>query len=320
MYANECNEIRPLIALHLDDELRGDDLLAFQAHIEICDGCRGVLARERRFLNEVRGVAPIYRASEQLRERAIEALGENQPAATAPPGLRRRVRRMLLGDEYGMGWPSCRQTLAVAAAVLLTALGFAFFMSMRTEPAKPPSGLARMAVDTHLRHQRGQLPFEITSESPQEISDWFAGKVPFGVKLPNYQEASGQEKLYRLEGARLVAFRNDYAAYVAYEMKNRPISLVMTSNHVAEPSGGEEIVSHGITFHYDSIEGLKVITWSDRGLTYALVSDLEERGQESCMVCHAGTKDRNFLEKLRGAESTARRDRTWLARLREALK
>ena len=54
-----------------------------------------------------------------------------------------------------------------------------------------------------------------------------------------------------------------------------------------------------ITFHYNSINGLKVLTWSDRGLTYALVSDLEERGQESCVVCHQGVKDKDFIEPLK---------------------
>ena len=58
------------------------------------------------------------------------------------------------------------------------------------------------------------------SASPQKISEWFANKVNFSVKLPNYQESSGQEKLYTLEGARLVGFQNDYAAYVAYRMKD----------------------------------------------------------------------------------------------------
>jgi hypothetical protein len=119
------------------------------------------------------------------------------------------------------------------------------------------------------------------------------------VKLPNYQESSGQEKLYTLEGARLVSFQNEYAAYVEYRMKQRPISLVITSDSVARPSGGEEIASKGLRFHYNAIDGLKVITWSDRGLTYALVSDLEERGQQSCIVCHAGTKDRDFIEPLK---------------------
>jgi hypothetical protein len=156
-----------------------------------------------------------------------------------------------------------------------------------------------MAADTHLRHTRGQLPLEMESERPQDISAWFSNKVNFSVKLPNYQESSGQEKLYTLEGARLVGFQEDYAAYVAYRMKSRPISLVITSDSVARPSGGEEITARGLTFHYNAIDGLKVLTWSDRGLTYALVSDLEERGQQSCIVCHEGTKDQDFIEPLK---------------------
>lgn len=156
-----------------------------------------------------------------------------------------------------------------------------------------------MAAENHLRITRKQLPLETESHDPQEISEWFTNKVSFSVKLPNYQESSGQEKLYTLQGARLVGFQNDYAAYVGYQMKDRPISLVITSNSVAKPSGGEEIASKGLTFHYNAIHGLKVLTWSDRGLTYALVSDLDERGQQSCIVCHEGTKDRDFIEPLK---------------------
>jgi hypothetical protein len=82
-------------------------------------------------------------------------------------------------------------------------------------------------------------------------------------------------------------------------MKDQPISLVITSDSVARPSGGEQIASRGLRFHFNAIDGLKVITWSDRGLTYALVSDLEERGQQSCIVCHQGTKDQDFIEPLK---------------------
>jgi hypothetical protein len=168
-----------------------------------------------------------------------------------------------------------------------------------TVPAVKTSSFALMAADTHLRHMRGQLPLEMETEDPQQISWWFLNKVNFSVKLPNYQESSGQEKLYTLEGARLVGYQEDYAAYVAYQMKSRPISLVITSDSVVKPSGGEEIVARGLRFHYNAIHGLKVLTWSDRGLTYALVSDLEERGQQSCIVCHEGTKDHDLIEPLK---------------------
>jgi hypothetical protein len=140
---------------------------------------------------------------------------------------------------------------------------------------------------------------KLKNSHPQQVSGWFANKVNFSVKLPNYQESSGQEKLYKLEGARLTGYQNDYAAYVAYKMQSRPISLVITSDAVAMPAGGEEIASRGLKFHYDAIQGFKVITWSDRGLTYALVTDLDERGQQSCIVCHQGTRDQDFIEPLK---------------------
>jgi anti-sigma factor RsiW len=192
--------------------------------------------------------------------------------------------------------------VTIAAGLLVLLLPVLVWRVVRqteTPANAQPSNFALWAADTHLRHTHGQLPLEIESASPRDISAWFSGKVKFSVKLPNYQESSGQEKLYTLEGARLVGFQNDYAAYVAYRMKDRPITLVITSDSVARPSGGEQIASKGLTFHYNAIDGLKVLTWSDRGLTYALVSDLDERGQQSCIVCHQGTKDQDFIEPLK---------------------
>ena len=89
-----------------------------------------------------------------------------------------------------------------------------------------------------------------------------------------------------------MAFDGDYGAYVAYRMDERPISLLVTSAERVKPEGGEAIVQGGLTFHIESVSGLKVITWSDKGLTYALASDLAVTGSRSCMVCHgsaAGT-------------------------------
>jgi len=297
------------MAFYLDDELSGSDLAAFESHLRSCDSCGEMVARERGFIESVREAKPISEAPPALRSRVEEILGNAAPpyaalpyAATPEPSS--RARRILLAPASPFHLSNGRNRIAVAAAIVfIIALTSVWYVARLRNPAplKFPSDFAMMAVNTHLRHLRGQLPFEISSDLPEEISLWFSGKVPFSLQLPKYQEESGQEKLYSLEGARLVGFKNDYAAYVAYQMQKRHISLVVTSSQVAVASGGEEIVSKGLTFHCDSIDGLKVITWSDRGLTYALVSDLEERGQQSCMLCHAGTKDRDFIEDLKPA-------------------
>ena len=298
---NQCEEVRAAVAFYLDDELSGSDLADFESHLASCPSCSEMIASERRFIESIREAKPLREAPPELRSAVEQILSHTAPPYAAPPELRRRVRKSLSSPFH----LSRRRHLVAVAAILVLAVALAslwYATRFRSQlMSKLPSEFAKMAVDTHLRHLRGQLPFEIATDSPAEISRWFDGKVSFSLQLPKYQEESGQEKLYRLEGARLVWFKNDYAAYVAYQMQKRPISLVVTSESVAVPSGGEEIVSKGLMFHYDSIAGLKVITWSDRGLTYALVSDLEERGQQSCMVCHAGTKDRDFVESLKPA-------------------
>jgi anti-sigma factor RsiW len=270
--------------LYLDNELQGDERTAFEAHIQSCDACASFVERELTFLNAIRQSAPLHVASPELRARVAEIVNGSEP-----PVVRERSRRL-------------KWALPIAAALLVLLLPVVIWRVVRRDDHPEngvPSAFAMMAAESHLRHSRGQLPLEVESSNPQEISEWFTNKVNFNVKLPSYQESSGQEILYTLEGARLVGFQNDYAAYVSYHMKDRPISLVITSELLAQPAGGEEIKSQGLMFHYNAIEGLKVITWSDRGLTYALVSDLDERGQQSCIVCHQGTKDQDFIEPLK---------------------
>ena len=277
-----CADIRERLTLYLDNELQDDERSGVETHVQSCASCAAFVEKELAFLNAIRGSGPLHTAPAELKTKIGAVVG----------GSKRPVRR-----SSRLRW------IVPIAAVLLVVVTPLVIWRVTRQSNHPgnggPSPFALRAVESHLRHMRGQLPLEVESSNPQEISTWFANKVNFNVKLPSYQESSGQEKVYTLEGARLVSYQNDYAAYVAYRMKERPISLVITSDSVARPSGGEQIASRGLKFHYNSIDGFKVITWSDRGLTYALVSDLDERGQQSCIVCHQGTKDQDFIEPLK---------------------
>jgi anti-sigma factor RsiW len=299
---NNCEEMLTRMPLYLDDELEASECREIEAHLSGCDSCRASFGSERRLLETVRGFGPLHVAPPALRERVEKLVDNLPPARVAPPELRERISRALGNFNLrNSGVPHARLIMALAAVVAIAIAIGLWQLNRKSLELRfnGPSEFAMMAADTHQRHMRGQLPLELVSDAPEKISSWFAGKVPFLLKLPNYQESSGQAKIYQLEGARLVGYKNDYAAYVAYQMRTRPISLVVTSERVAQPTDGEQIVAKGITFHYNSINGWKVLTWSDRGLTYALVSDLEERGQQSCLVCHQGVKDRDFIESLK---------------------
>ena len=275
---NACRVL--LVSAYLDGELVGDDRAAFEAHVASCADCRRLLEEDRAVAAQVRASVPLHEAPAGLRER-VEGLV--QPA---PP--RRRAlsptRAWALGLAAG---------LAVALLAAMLAVG--------GRPAAPASEFASLAVDTHLRYARGQLPLEVASDRPEAVSGWFAGRVPFHLALPDYPVAPGDTKPYHLAGGRLVSFQRDYAAFVAYRMDEQPVSLLVTSSDRVRPQGGEVVRSGALSFHVESVAGLNVITWTDKGLTYALASDVALPGARSCQVCHGSPEERRRIETFPGS-------------------
>ena len=278
-----CDAARRLISPYLDGELVGEDRTAFQAHVDFCPVCRGVLADE---------------------EAVVDAVRRAVARPQAPPHLRARVEALLAAPPARSSWRGW--TAAAAAVVLTLGAGASYRLAHRPPELAPAStnALALLAADTHLRYTRGQLPLEIGSDRPEVVSRWFSGRVPFNLTLPDYPVGPGERKPYNLLGGRLVSYRDDYAAYVAYRMDDRPISLLVTSAQLARPAGGETVVFGSLVFHQQSVNGLKVITWTDKGLTYALASDLSVNGSQSCTVCHGSPEERRRLEGFSPAPRT----------------
>jgi hypothetical protein len=84
--------------------------------------------------------------------------------------------------------------------------------------------------------------------------------------------------------------------YIAYQMETGPVSLMVTPDSVAVASGGVKVDFKKVSFHYRMVEGYKVVTWSLRGRTYALVSQEGNNAQRSCMVCHSAMRDRDLSQ------------------------
>jgi hypothetical protein len=76
--------------------------------------------------------------------------------------------------------------------------------------------------------------------------------------------------------------------------------MVSSRASILPAVGGETYVSGKLQFHFSSESGLKLITWRDRGLSYALVSDIQVAGALSCIVCQGATEDRRKFETCTG--------------------
>lgn len=260
---------RSEIQYYLDNELRSPELEVLEAHLAACADCRSYYEQECRLQKAISDAKPLYTASPQLRA-AVESITKVATVHPTPADLRRRVERSL-SLRRGRKWLAVAALLLIAVSVL---------WQMSRAPSVPE--FIRMAVDTHQRRLRGQLPLEVATSSPSEVSRWFDGKVSFRLELPAY---AGEG--YRLEGARLVGLGRDYCAYIGYMAGSRPVTMLVASSSTASATGGEEITLGRLRFHCTTVDSFKVISWVDHGITYALVSDLEGRGERSCVVCHA---------------------------------
>ena len=216
---------------------------------------------------------------------------------------REATRRTLAVPGYVPAQPSrwafARWLVPVLALVVIVGvIGAAPWSSGR-----PISGakFAQFAVDTHKQYAQGRLSLDVHPSSQQELNEWLKAKSPFSVALPASPIESGGERPYLLQGAQLVRVRGKAAAFIAYQVKMPTLrttaaSLIVTPDSVAVASGGIKVDFTKVSFHYATVEGYKVVTWSVHGLTYALVSEEGNSTQRSCMVCHSAIKDRDLSQ------------------------
>jgi anti-sigma factor RsiW len=256
------------VAAGLWPELKAKQLIM---HAALCDRC-GPLLRAATSVDD----DPAPEEEKLLAELNAPSKPAFIPGRVPPPPPRRFLR-----------W------LVPALALIV----IAFVIGTRPPSSSTPfSGLefAEFAVNAHKQHAQGSLALDMSSDSQQALNEWLKARSPFSLALPASPAVPGEERPYRLQGARLVPAGGKSAVYIAYQMQSGPVSLMVAPDSMAVASGGVEADFKKVTFHYRSVEGFKVVTWTLHGNTYALVSQEGNSTQRSCMVCHSAMRDRDL--------------------------
>ncbi len=281
---NTCDKHRADILLYLDNALTGWQLGEFQAHLSGCPDCKAQLEEEQALSSLLRSSRPLYPAPDGLRARVAAAAARHGSARTLDPDLLRKARLQIFSQhvrhlaQRAFGW----KTLTVTILALVLGVVFAPAAIRRTRA----TAYLKTAIATHRSYLNGELPLQIRSDSPEVVTAWFAGKTPFHFQLPTSPPTLGSKPVCRLTGGRLVNYQGSSIALVTYETVSEKISLLVASSTTAVAAGGEEVRSGDLTFHHRRGGSFNVITWTNRGLTYALVSSLSGSAQHSCLVCH----------------------------------
>jgi len=285
-----CDEVSLKALRYLDDRLQGQELRDFRAHLEVCPNCRASVETERALSRLLHRSRPLYSAPPALRARVAVAVEKHSGPILASENFYKRLLRSV-GNGFADPVRRVVRLRLLAATLAVTAMLLAFVPNAVRQVRA--ADYVETAVTTHRSYLDGNLALGIRSDSPEQVSSWFTGKVPFQFRLP--QSTPGSIPTYQLAGASLVSYRGSPAALIIYEKQKERISLLVASSQSAAVAGGDEVRSGALTFHYRTDQGFKVVTWSNHGLTYALVSSVPGSARESCMVCHQSMADhQNF--------------------------
>ena len=275
---NPCEDFDCHLLLYLDNALDPQEAENMRAHLQTCANCRARLEEEQELSRLLKRSRPLYWAPQQLRARVSTI--ERESASI--PARRKLWHRGPWTSNWKVLVPA---VLAIALALLL--------VPNITRKVRA-SSYVETAVANHAGYLNGSVKSDIRSSSPEVIAAWFLGKVPFQLRLRAPDQAPGARPSYRLIGASLVVYRGNPAALVLYETQSEEkISLLVASSKSAIVGGGDEVRYRALTFHYRSQAGFEIITWSNLGLSYALVSSISGSARGSCLVCHQNMPGRD---------------------------
>lgn len=270
------------LAAYRDGALPEDLRRLVERHLARCRRCREratEVEAGRRHASALGGVALPEEAEERILAALRRAAGESEEAA-APASPRHAWR-----------W----------AAAATVALGLAF-LAVRAVPdvtvvaaGGPPIPLEALALEAKARFETGaQRPEEVTG-SPAEVRDWLEAR---GLSAALADRRTGRDRdAFELVGASDVSRPGMTAAAVSYRVDGHPVLLVAARQD--EVAGAPRWGLLGKRVLYREHRGAKLLTWTNSGKAYTLVSDLPGLGQRACLLCHTDERRRRLVAELR---------------------
>ena len=236
--SSEHQNVRELLHAYVDGELDLANARETERHLQSCADCRG-----------------IERAIRELRS----ALNTEATAYRAPAHLRRNVRAALRREAK-----SSRHTLspwlmfATGAAFAALIVGFVLFQTMR---ATRTDAIVDQVVANHVRSLLAAQLVDVVSSDQHTVKPWFDGKIDFAPEVHDLAA-----KGFPLVGGRLDYLDGKTVAALVYQRNKHAINLFIT------PAPGNRSTSPTVTTR----RGYNVVTWTNNGMKYWAVSDLNQ--------------------------------------------
>jgi anti-sigma factor RsiW len=262
----DCKLVRTHLDAYVDAELEPTPVIEFERHLEGCSFCQNELTLGRMVQQGLRDL----------------------PRPEAPAALKKRVLRSLDSAEAADEPITSRRGAwtAVLSVAAMTALAAGITVQSDSPAGSPGPLVAADAMglfgDVVARHT-DQLPADIPAEPPEQVTNWFRGKVGFRVRSVEFAEPQ-----VHFVGARVSHIRDRQAASFYYTLGGNRLTTVvfeasptlkraLNDEDLLTQSGAhrERIGSRLVT--YQNVQGYTVPMVEHDGIVYAFTGDLDQR-------------------------------------------
>jgi anti-sigma factor RsiW len=234
-----CQQTHELIHGYLDGEVDLVKSLEIEQHLADCPVC-----------------ARTYKGMRNLQSALRNDALRFQPSVDFEKRLRSAVRRESKPEQKAAllkwRWLVPVSLFAVLVIGVLGAAGIFYRQS-------PDELLAQEVVSSHVRSLMFDHLTDVPSSDRHTVKPWFDGKLDFSPTVKDLTEQG-----FALTGGRLDYIGNRPVAALVYQRRQHPINLFVWPS-TAAPATNEKASER---------QGYNVIRWSNGGMTYWAVSDL----------------------------------------------
>lgn len=188
------------------------------------------------------------------------------PIEEAPPGLRARIESRIGTTRQPRATPSWMHSWgALAASIAIAAVLASGSTWLVASSQQKPVQVAELLVSDHIRSLMAPEPVDVISSDRHTVKPWFNGRI---ANSPRVVDLAKDD--FPLVGGRVDVIGRTPVATLVYRRAKHLISLTAASADDAFAIGGP-----------NSINGYNIVRWTENGVAYWAVSDVEAKELET---------------------------------------
>lgn len=204
---------------------------------------------------------PMLTAEAERVKELQKLIHDRLPRETAPPGLRARIESSIGGSRRERATLSWRALAASVAFAAVIASGTTWFV---IDSRQQPTQVAELLVSDHIRSLMAPEPVDVVSSDRHTVKPWFNGRI---ANSPRVVDLAKDD--FPLIGGRVDVLGRTPVSTLVYRRARHLISLTAVPADGASAFNGPR-----------SIDGYNIVRWSENGMTYWAISDVEPKELE----------------------------------------